>query len=126
MQENNNSDMPVEFEDIRSSSGTGSQKAVRKVKESAELYGSGIFKHLGNIIKAISFMVSFGILGIALFVGYFLYSKDHTAVVISLCIVIAGLVFAMITMFLIFGLGHVICQNNEIMKRLKRLEHDYY
>lgn len=125
MQENNNSNIPIEFEDIRSSSGTPPQRAVRQVKRSAELYGNGIFKHLGSIIKAISFMVAFGILGIALFVGYFLYSKDHTAIVISLCIVIAGLVFALITMFLIFGLGHVICQNNEIMRRIRELDRDY-
>lgn len=126
MQENNRSGADMQFEDIRSSSGTAPQKAVRQVKKSAELYGSGVFKHLGVIIKAISFMIAFGILGVTLFLGYFLYSKDHTAIVISLGIVIAGLILALITMFLIFGIGHIICQNNEIMKRIKELERDYY
>lgn len=126
MQENNKAEAAIEYEDIRSSSGNTVQKAAKKAKKSVELYGTGIFKHLGNIIKAISFMISFGILGITMFVGYYLYSKDSSAIVISLGIVIIGLIFALITMFLIFGLGHIICQNNEIMSRLKKLDRDYY
>lgn len=126
MQENEQTGAVIEYEDIRSSSGTPSQKAAKKVKKSVELYGNGVFKHLGNIIKAISFMIAFGILGISLFLGYFLYSKDSSVAVISIGIVIIGLIFAMITMFLIFGIGHIICQNNEIMRRIKKLERDYY
>lgn len=126
MQENEQTGAVIEYEDIRSSSGTPPQMAAKKVKKSVELYGNGVFKHLGNIIKAISFMIAFGILGISLFLGYFLYSKDSSVAVISIGIVIIGLIFAMITMFLIFGIGHIICQNNEIMRRIKKLERDYY
>lgn len=126
MQKENNSAVPTKYEDISSSSGKRPKKTAEQISKSVEQYGNGIFKHLGNIIKAISFLVAFGIFGLCLFVGFYLYSKDKSFATISLAIIIAGIVIALMVMFLIFGLGHVICQNNEILRRLKKQERYYY
>lgn len=118
------------YEDISSSSKVSS-KVKSKAKKAAKpviKYADGIFKHLGNVIKAIGFLIGFGIFGICLFVAYYLYSKDPTFEVVSIAIAAAGIVIGTICMFLIFGLGHVICQNNEILRRLNDLkdEQHYY
>ncbi|MBE6728575.1 MAG: hypothetical protein E7562_08030 [Ruminococcaceae bacterium] len=134
MPKENNFNLPqdnIEFEDIRSSSDSKAAKLKRKAKKAAKpvvKYADGMFKYLGHIIKAIGFLIGFAIFGACLFVGYYLYSKDPTFEVISLSIVIAGIVIGMICMFLIFGLGHIVCQNNEILRRLNALkdEQHYY
>ncbi len=123
--ENNNNQVDFIFEDISSNS----ENTVEKIKETAKKvtkpvikYADGIFKYLGQLIKIIGFLIGFGIFAMCLFVGYYLYSKDPSFKLISLGIIIAGIVIGMIVMFLIFGSGHIICQNNEILRRLDRLE----
>ncbi len=121
----NNQNQEFIYEDITSNSPTASNKEkAKKIAKPIVKYADGIFKHLGNVIKAIGFLIGFGIFGVCLFLGYYLYSKDPTFKLVSLAIITAGIVLGMIIMFLIFGLGHIICQNNEILRRLNRLEED--
>ncbi len=94
---------------------------TQKVEDSPfEAYGNGIFKNLGTIIKTVSFIIAFFIVILSFVAAYFLFSKQPLYMAISLGIVILGTVVAAIVMFLIYGLGHVICQNNEILKELKK------
>lgn len=85
-----------------------------------EEYGNGIFKKLGGIIKAISFIVSSFLFVIVLVLALLLYAIDHFFLPFSIALVILGAVTALIVMFLIYGLGQVICQNNEILTRLSK------
>ena len=83
-------------------------------------YKKGIFKNIGMIVKAISFIVAFAIIIVSFVIAFFLFSKEVTYMAISLAVIIFGTVFALITMFLIYGMGHILCQNEELIKRLKR------
>ncbi len=117
------------FDEIKSQKG----KHHRKNKDLWQLsevrperptqYGRGIFKKLGGIIKAISFVVSFFVFAVMLVIGFVLYKVDVFFKPFAIAIVIFGAVVALIIMFLIYGLGQVISQNNEI---LRRLEHKGY
>ena len=117
---------PDNMEDISSHSPKQLKKDRKKTKKRnlAAAYGNGIFKRLGNIIKAISFLIAFAILGVCLLAAFFLFSKDKFFTAIAIGIALLGVVIATITMFLIYGIGHVICQNNEILRELQ--DKDYY
>lgn len=105
-------------EDISSSSGSTVKRKPQKSGPIAN-YGNGIFKNLGSIIKMISFFIAFAILAVSFVAAFFLFSKDSFFMAISLGILIFGIVVAAITMFIIYGIGHVICQNNEILRQLR-------
>ncbi len=115
-----------EFEDIKSYTGKSDKNnknlwQLSKVRpEPLTEYGNGIFKKLGGIIKVISFLVSFFIFAVLLVVGLILYKIDAFFIPFAVAIVIFGAIIALITMFLIYGLGQVICQNNEILQRLEK------
>ncbi len=78
------------------------------------------FKNLGNIIKFIAFVFAFGIIVISFVVAFFLYSKSLTFAALCFGIIILGVLFAALTFFPIYGLGHAIIQNYEILKRLEK------
>ena len=118
MQDNDRRIPSEDMVDIVSSS-----PKAKKKSHPVEAYGKGIFKSLGTIIKAIAFLVAFAVLAVFLLAAYLLFTKDALFAAISIGIVITGIVIATIIMFLIFGLGHVICQNNEILKRLNKRDH---
>lgn len=84
-----------------------------------EEYGNGIFKKLGGIIKAISFIVSSFFFFVVLVLALLLYMIDPFFLPFAIALVILGAITALIVMFLIYGLGQVICQNNEILTRLQ-------
>ena len=82
-------------------------------------YSNGIFNSLGTLIKGISFVVAFAILIIFILVAFLMLSSDMNFMGLAICIVLVGIIVAAIFMFLIFGLGHLITQNDEILKLLK-------
>ncbi len=105
---------PDDMEDISSTS-----PAYRRKKSNyVSTYSQSIFKNLGNIIKAIAFIIAFAIIGVSFLLAYFFFSAEALYIAISAGIIIFGTVVAAITMFLIYGMGQVICQNDEILKRL--------
>lgn len=114
------------FEDIRSYTGKVGKKNKNRWQLSEDRpdplteYGKGIFKKLGGIIKVISFLVSFFVFAVSLVLGLVLYKIDAFFIPFAIAIVIFGALLALITMFLIYGLGQVISQNNEILRRLER------
>ena len=103
------------FEDISSSSIPKTKSSLKAVTEN---YGNGVFKNLDKIIKAISFIVAIGILLIFVAIAVVLVMLDKIFAVVSVALVIVGIILAIISLFLIYATGHLISQNNEIMKRL--------
>ena len=103
------------FEDISSSSLPKSKSSLKTVTQN---YGNGVFKHLDKIIKAISFIVAIGILLIFAAAAAVLVMLDKIFAVIAVAVFIVGIILALISLFLIYAVGHLISQNNEIIKRL--------
>ena len=114
MSENNTNPTP-EMEDISSTS-----VEFRAKKNPVLAYSSGLYNNLGNIIKAISFVLAFVIIIIGLIISFFLFSKTAFSIAISLTALIVFTLLAACVFFPLFGLGHILCQNNEILKRLDK------
>ncbi len=96
-------------------------KTAKEFTEITEKYGNGVFKNLGTIIKCIAFILCFLTIIISIVGAFFLFSFDKFFIVLSLGIVVFGIVAGLIILFLIYGMGQIICQNNEIISRLKKL-----
>lgn len=109
----NNEDLM--FEDISSSSLPKTKSSLKAVSQN---YGNGVFKHLDKIIKAISFIVSLGILLMFAAVAAVLVMLDKIFAVVAMAVLIVGIILSLMVLFLIYAVGHLISQNNEIIKRL--------
>ena len=109
----NNEDLM--FEDISSSSLPKTKSSLKAVSQN---YGNGVFKHLDKIIKAISFIVSLGILLMFAAVAAVLVMLDKIFAVVAVVVFIVGIILSLMVLFLIYAVGHLISQNNEIIKRL--------
>ena len=104
-----------EMEDISSTS------IEFKAKENPVLaYTNGLYKNLGNIIKVIAFALAFLIIIVGFLIAFFLFTKTALSMAINLAIVIVFTILAAVVFFPIFGLGHILCQNNEILKMLNK------
>ena len=103
------------FEDISSSSLPKTKSSLKAVSQN---YGNGVFKHLDKIIKAISFIVSLGILLMFAAVAAVLVMLDKIFAVVAVAVFIVGIILSLMVLFLIYAVGHLISQNNEILKRL--------
>ena len=114
MSENNNKQV-IEMEDISSTS-----VEYRAKKNPVLAYTSGLYKNLGNVIKAIAFIIAFAIIIVGFVVAFFLFSKTSFSIALSLAAIIFYTVKAACVFFPLFGLGHILCQNNEILKMLNK------
>ncbi|MBE6809878.1 MAG: hypothetical protein E7521_02325 [Ruminococcaceae bacterium] len=112
MPQNDKNQMP-EMEDISSTSAE-----YRAKKNPVLAYTSGLYKNLGNVIKVISFVIAFAVIILSLFVAFFLFNKTAIGIVLCLAVVLFGAIVAACIFFPLFGLGHILCQNNEILKML--------
>lgn len=101
------------FEDIKSSSNQKKRKP-----NTVDAYAEGAFKNIDKVIKVISFLVSIATFLIFAGVAVLLALFDPIFTVLSIGIAIFGIILSLILLFLIYGLGHIITQNNEILKRL--------
>ncbi|MBR7132601.1 MAG: hypothetical protein IKD04_03630 [Clostridia bacterium] len=115
------SDIPeneMTFEDISSSAKPA--KRAKKVKKESPVsaYANIGAKNIDKVIKAIAFIVAISILLLFVAVAAVLFLLDDIFMIVSVGLVILGVIVALITLFLIYGLGHIITQNNEILKRL--------
>lgn len=103
------------FEDISSSSLPHTKSSMRAITQN---YGNGVFKHLDKIIKAISFIVAIAALLLFAAVGIVLVMLDKIFAVVAVAVFIVGIILSVISLFLIYAIGHLISQNNEIIKKL--------
>lgn len=114
----NNQDNELIFEDISSS--TPVDKAKQKVEKAIKAvddYGEGAFKNIDKVIKAISFIVAIGIFLVFAAIAVVLYMLDKMFMLIAIGVLILGVVFALISLFIIYGIGHIITQNKQLLKR---------
>ena len=81
-------------------------------------YGEVCMTGLGTIIKFLAFVVGFGIIIVSLILGYVVFSSRSGLSTISLLLIICGTVIGALFFFPIYGIGHIICQNNEILRML--------
>lgn len=112
MSENTNRFDEMEFEDISSSSPVVKKESLSKV------YSEGALKHIDKVIKAISFFVSIGTFLIFAGVAVLLVMMDKVFLAVAIGIGVFGILVSLILLFLIYGLGHIITQNKEILKRM--------
>ena len=108
-----------EFEDVRSTS--EHQKRRSAGNTTAKKNGKrkkGTARCLDKIVKAIAFLLALFVLLLFVAGAYILYKMDKSFSMIALCVLIAGVSFSLITLFMIYAIGHIITQNNEILKRL--------
>lgn len=102
------------------SSSTAKRPPVSPKKpQPVKSYGSGTSAFLGVIVKIISFVVAFASIAVggvgALIICRFL---DEFFDSIAIAVFILSVVIGTISFFIIYGIGHIICQNNEILKRM--------
>ena len=75
-------------------------------------------RHLDKVIKAISFIVALLVAAVFFIIAAIVVTLDASFKFIALAIVIVGIILALICLFLIYGLGHIITQNKQILRRL--------
>ena len=110
----NNNDTKFVFEDISSSSSKGKNNLIKASKE----YGDGAMKHIDKVIKAISFIVAIIIAAVFFAIAALLIMLDNSFRVIALAVIVVGIILSLICLFLIYGIGHIITQNKQILRHL--------
>ena len=89
-----------------------------KLKDPVDIYGKFLYKNLSKTIKFIAYVVALITLAIGIVVTV-IVAKSHSGfLAIGIGLFLAFAVIAFIEFFLIYGIGHIIDQNNEILKRL--------
>lgn len=111
----NNNENELLFEDISSSTKPKGGKSLKSVTES---YGNGAFKHLDKIVKVIAFVVSLLIFLVFAAIAAVLFMLDKIFAIVSVAVLIAGILLSLIVLFLIYAVGQILSQNNEIIRRL--------
>ena len=94
------------------------KKAVKTTVDSVDKYGNAGVSNMDKIIKAIAFIVATAVLLLFLAAAVILFVLDKMFMILSAVIIAIGIVLALISLFLIYGLGQIITQNNEIIKKL--------
>lgn len=102
------------FEDISSSS----ESHKNELRNAAKNYGNDSLRHLDKIIKTISFIVALIVAAVFFLLAAVLVMLDSSFKVIALGVVVVGVILSLIFLFLIYGLGHIITQNKQILRRL--------
>lgn len=95
-------------------------KPTNTVSKIATTYTDGAFKNLGNIIKFIAFFIAIILLLASIGVGALLYITKILPAVIAVGIALLGTIFAIICFFPLYGIGQIVCQNKEILRRLEK------
>ena len=98
------------FEDISSS--TESEKTI------IDKYTSKAISNIDRVIKLIAFIVAIGIFLLFAAVAVVLVLLDSIFTIVAVGVAVLGIVLAIISLFLIYGMGQIMSQNNEILRRL--------
>lgn len=114
--DNNNTNIGENEVDISSVSDTAKKNDANNKAPQDPFVSTG----LSIAVKVISFLVSFAIIAVFMLIAFILYNKEPLFEAISIALMILGIIIGTITMILIYGLGHVISQNNEILRRFNK------
>lgn len=104
-------DKEMVFEDISSST-------VETKKKKNNSFAENGFKNIDKIIKSIAYILAICVLVVFLALAAVVFLMDKSFYLISVLILAVGIALALVVLFLTYGLGHIISQNNEILKRL--------
>ncbi len=77
-------------------------------------------KNIDKIVKVISFIVSIAILLAFIAVAVVLVLIDEIFMIVSVALLILGLIISLINLFILYGMGHILTQNEKIIEYLKR------
>ena len=75
-------------------------------------------RNIDKIVKAIAFIVAIAIIVLTLGVAAVLIILDDIFTIVAIGVVICGTILALIFLFLIYALGHIITQNKKILRKL--------
>ena len=81
---------------------------------------SSFTNHLGTIIKIIAFLVAIIIMLTSILLAVVLYTKEPIFLVVSSAIAVLGSLISIVLLFIIYGIGHIVTQNNEIIKNINK------
>ena len=112
----------IEMEDIYSSKPQTVIKEKAKTVANAvaaKKYTNAAVSHMDKVVKSIAFLVAFGVLLFFAAIAALLLVLDKAFLIIAAAVLGLGIIFALIALFLIYGMGQIISQNNEILKRFK-------
>ncbi len=84
----------------------------------AKEYSKKAVTNIDKVVKAISFIVAAFVLLVFAAAALVLFLMDKAFIVIAAAVLAVGIIFALIFLFIIYGIGHIITQNNEILKRI--------
>ena len=84
----------------------------------AKEYSKKAVTNIDKVVKAISFIVAAFVLLVFAAAALVLFLMDKAFLVIAAAVLAVGIVFALIFLFIIYGIGHIITQNNEILKKI--------
>ncbi len=119
------------FEDISSSSPASVSKAIKQTRETvkdvayvakkaADDYGEKGLKNIDKVIKVIAYIVSITFFILFLGVAGIVFFLDNSLIFLSALILVLGGGISLIFLYLIYGLGQILSQNKEILRRLNR------
>ncbi len=84
----------------------------------SEKYLKKALTHLDKMIKISSFISAFGILALFGAIGGALIYVDKVFTTVAIGVFVVGVIISLITLFVIYGIGQIISQNNLILKKL--------
>jgi len=114
----NNTQNDFVFEDISSSTPADKcKKQIEKAVRVVDNYGDTAVNNIDKVIKAISFIVAIGIFLVFAAIAVVLYLLDKMFTLVAIGVLVLGIVMALIMLFIIYGIGHIITQNNALLKR---------
>lgn len=113
-------------EKITRTAAKNTKKAVSTAKKLSDDYGEFSFKNIAGMIKIIAFVVSISVALLFLIAAAIVFILDKTLFFLSALILLFGFAIALISLYLIYGLGLLISQNKEILRRLDSLEDNDY
>ena len=87
-------------------------------KDPVDLYGKFVYKNLGRVIKFTAYVVAILTFAAGLAFVFLIGLKQVKYIIVALAVLLISAALALIEFFIIYGIGHVIDQNNEILKRL--------
>ena len=102
------------------------KKAAKFAKKLSDDYGEFSFKNIAGMIKLIAFVVSISVALLFLVAAAIVFILDKTLFFLSALILLFGFAVALISLYLIYGLGLLISQNKEILRRLDSLDNEDY
>ncbi len=110
------------FEDISSSSPDNAvkkvQKTVKAAKKAADDYGDSSHKNIDKVIKFIEYLVAISLFIVFLVAAGVVFYLDKMLIFLSALILVLGGAVSLMILNLIYGLGYIISQNKEILRRL--------